>query len=286
MPAPIRKWLPPCKGGAKREDFPLMSTLPTDRRQFLGLMAAGATAAVSAPALAQTSRSAYPPDVGFKFFADGRVHPFPGNTVICHVPQQGEDSACFDALLDIYREAPSHRFVRKVALLPPSSYHMTVFGGANDKPRKAQSWPADLPLDMPIERCNTILAERLKAARISCPLPIRMKVDPSQDPTNGAPLTLRLLPADSGERDKLTQVRRRIADVTKVPISRPDTYRFHISLGYFIAWLTPAEEIEFTRTFNRWAGQLAAKSPVITLGAPEFCTFEDMYAFHRVLFLA
>ena len=264
-----------------------MSMLSSDRRQFLGFMAAGATtAAVGAPTMARTSRSAYPPDVGSKFFADGRVHPFPGNTVICHVPQQGQDSGCFDALLDIYREAPSHRFIRKVALLPPSSYHMTVFGGANDKPRKQQSWPADLPIDMPIERCNAILAERLKAARITCQLPIRMKVDPSQDPTNGAPLTLRLLPADGAELEKLTQLRRMIADATKVPLPLPETYRFHISLGYFIGWLSPAEEIEFAGTFNRWAGQLAAKAPVIKFGAPEFCTFDDMYAFHRVMFLA
>src|SRR3546814_10770713 len=49
------------------------------------------------------------------------------------------------ALLDIYREAPAHPFVRKITLLPPSSYHMTIFGGANDKPRERKSWPADLP---------------------------------------------------------------------------------------------------------------------------------------------
>src|SRR3546814_7288625 len=100
-------------------------------------------------------RSKFPPDVGSKFYADGRVHPFPGNTVICHVPQQGEHSGCFNALLDIYREAPAHPFVRKITLLPPSSYHMTIFGGANDKPRERKSWPADLPIDMPIERCRS-----------------------------------------------------------------------------------------------------------------------------------
>src|SRR3546814_1123827 len=86
----------------------------TDRRNFLGLMAAGATAVVGAPVSARQVRSKFPPDVGSKFYADGRVHPFPGNTVICHVPQQGEHSGCFNALLDIYREAPAHPFVRKI----------------------------------------------------------------------------------------------------------------------------------------------------------------------------
>src|SRR3546814_19742624 len=114
----------------------------TDRRNFLGLMAAGATAVVGAPVSARQVRSKFPPDVGSKFYADGRVHPFPGNTVICHVPQQGEHSGCFNALLDIYREAPAHPFVRKITLLPPSSYHMAIFGGANDKPREPKHWPA------------------------------------------------------------------------------------------------------------------------------------------------
>src|SRR3546814_19874613 len=86
-----------------------------------------------------------------------------------------------------------------------------------------------------------------------------MKVDPSQDPTNGAPLTLRLLPVDEAERGKLADLRRAIADVTKVPIPKPDTYRFHISLGYFVAWLTAAEQITFARPFNRWAQPLASK---------------------------
>ncbi|TZG25694.1 DUF1868 domain-containing protein [Sphingomonas montanisoli] len=262
-----------------------MTMQPTDRRHFLGLMAAGATAVVGTPVAARATRSTYPPDVGSKFYADGRVHPFAGNTLICHVPQQGEHSGCFDALLDIYREAPSHPFVRKIALLPPSSYHMTIFGGANDKPRERKSWPGDLPLTMPIERCTKILAERLKASRLKCELPIRMKVDPSQDPTNGAPLTLRLLPFDEAERSKLADLRTAISDVTKVPIPTPDTYRFHISLGYFVAWLTAAEQVTFARTFNRWAQQLASKSPMITLGAPEFCSFDDMFAFHRIMYL-
>ncbi|RVT93478.1 DUF1868 domain-containing protein [Sphingomonas crocodyli] len=263
-----------------------MTKLSTDRRHFLELMAAGATAIVGASNPAQAARGPYPPDVGSKFYADGRVHPFAGNTVICHVPQQGEHAACFDALLDIYREAPKHAFLRKVALLPPSSYHMTVFGGANDRPRLPKSWPADLSLDMPMAQCTEILTERLKTARIDCRVPIKMRVDPSQDPTNGAPLTLRLLPADAAEHSKLAELRRAIADATKIPLPAPDTYRFHISLGYFIAWLNAAEEASFITTFNRWAHELAAKSPVITLGAPEFCTFHDMFAFHRILYLA
>lgn len=255
------------------------------RRGLMQIASAGAVATIAAPVLADAARPASPPDVGSKFYADGRVHAFPGNTVICHLPQQGSDAACFNALMDVYRDAPRHRFVRKVALLPPSSYHMTVFGGANDRPRLRQSWPADLPLDMPMAECDRITTDRLRQAGIRCALPIRMRVDPSQDPTNGRPLTMRLLPLDDGEAVKLATVRREIARATRIPLPEPDTYRFHISIGYSIAWLTAAENVEFVSVFNRWSREIAAHAPVIALGAPEFCVFQDMYAFHRVLSL-
>src|SRR3546814_11281869 len=85
------------------EETAQLNMQSTVRRNFLVLMAAGATSVVGAPVSARQVRSKFPPDVGSKFYADGRVHPFPGNTVICHVPQQGEHSGCFNALLDIYR---------------------------------------------------------------------------------------------------------------------------------------------------------------------------------------
>lgn len=257
----------------------------TDRRQFLGLAAGGASLVLGSSMKADAARPAFPPDVGSKFYGDGRVHSFPGNTVICHLPQQGPDAGCFDALMDVYRDAPRHRFVKKVALLPPSSYHMTVFGGANDHPRLPASWPSDLPLDAAMEACNRLVADRLRATRIECPLPVRMKVDPAQDPTNGRPLTMRLLPFDDAEHAKLRSVRQQISSATKIPLPATDLYRFHVSIGYSIGWLDANEEAEFVQVFSQWCRQVAARAPVIDLGAPEFCTFEDMYAFHRLMFL-
>lgn len=239
--------------------------------------------APQAPLLAR--QSAYPPDVGSKFEADGRVHPFAGNTVVCHLPQQGEHSAAFEAMLDIYREAPAHRFMRKVALLPPSSYHMTVLGGANDKPRLQSSWPADLPLDMPITECNRILGERLRRFDPQLSLPIRMKVDPEQKPENGKALIFLLQPADDGEAAKLTRLREQLAGIFKIRPAGFESYRFHISLGYSLRWFDAAEQREREQVWSRWARQIADKAPVISFGAPEYCTFKDMYAFHREFFI-
>src|SRR6202012_873617 len=95
-----------------------------------------------------------PADVGRKFFANGRVRPFAGNTIICHAPQQGDGAGYFNALLDIYRDAVVLPYAKKIALTPPSSYHVTIFGGANDQERKPGLWPKAMPLDASMAECN------------------------------------------------------------------------------------------------------------------------------------
>lgn len=256
------------------------------RRTLLEMATIGAAGIAAAPsASAAQGRGPYPPDVGSKFHADGRVHPFAGNTIICHLPQQGDHAAAFDAMLDIYREAPAHDFMRKVAMLPPSSYHMTVFGGANDAPRRRENWPADLPLDLPIATCDRILGERLRGFDPGLTLPIRMRVDPVQTPLVGGALIFRLQPLDAGENAKLRALRDRLADLLKIRAANHDAYQFHVSLGYKIGWLTEVEARKLERTWHRWAAHIAAQSPEIVLGAPEYCAFADMFAFRRRLYI-
>lgn len=257
----------------------------SDGRRALLLGAAGmAVVEPTARALA-ASRPAYPPDVFSKFHPDGRPYPFAGNTIVCHLDQQGERSAAFDAFLDIYREVPTLPFARKVAWLPPSSYHTTIFGGANDRPRLKTSWPADLPLDLPIADCDRVLGERLKGFALDCALPIRLKVDLEQVQNPARPLTLLLLPVDAAEEAKLRDVRDRLSRLLAIRSPSHDAYRFHVSLGYPIAWFSGRETSAFQATWRRWVGAVAAKSPVIALGAPEYCVFEDMFAFHRQFYL-
>jgi len=264
----------------------MMDSLPvTSRRNFLQLAAIGAASMAAPTSLLAQQSATYSPDVGRKFYPDGRVHPFAGNTIICHLPQQGEHAACFNAILDIYREAPKHAFLRKVALLPPSSYHMTVFGGANDQPRKSESWPADLPLNMPMEDCNRVVADRLRAFDPANTLPIRMKVDPVQNLENGRALSFRLQPFDDAENVKVRRLRDRLADVLKIRPPSHDGYQFHISFGYSIALFDSAEQHEAQRMWREWAAQIASESPEIILGAPEYCTFDDMFAFHRQFYI-
>lgn len=229
----------------------------------------------------------HPPDVGRKFSAEGQVLPFLGDTIICHLPQQGQDSEAFDALLDIYRELPGERWSRKVTTLPPSSYHMTIFGGANDKERLTQLWPSGLPLDLPIDECNRILADRLRGFHLGNDAPpYRMQVDLAAPPANETPLTIRLVAADADTETRIRRLRDRLSELLGIDDPGHATYHFHITLAYQVAPMTAAEDAAWRLALSRWKTAVVNRAPVITLGAPEYCVLKDMFAFKRQFYLS
>jgi hypothetical protein len=256
--------------------------MPT-RRSFLvqaGLASAVATTPVLARSVDEVS-----PDVGRKFYADGRVHPFAGNTVVCHLPQQGEHSATFNALLDVYRELPAQRFASKLAVVPPSSWHMTVFGGVNDRPRTPATWPKGIPVDAPIAEVTRIIGERIRAANLSQVAPIRMRVDTGEGGPDRWTMRLHLIPSDAAETAKLRSFRDALAAATGIRSPTHDSYAFHITIGYWLSSLAPDEELAFRAAISRWRRSVATASPVVSFGTPEYCFFKDMFAFERQFFI-
>ena len=254
------------------------------RRAFVGGIAAAA--ATSRAYAAQSLAPAVPPEISSKFAADGRVIPFRGNTVICHLPQQGPHASLFDALLDIYRTAPAYPFLRKVTLLPPSSYHMTVFSGANDGDRRAGYWPTSVAVDASIEQCNEFVAARLQGLALDVTLPIRMRVDLAAPIGDAWTLAMPRAPFDDREQERLRRLRDRLAEVLGLRAPMHDAYRFHTTLGYVVHPLSDDERTQFMSAVRAWREAVAKRVPIIELGAPEFCTFEDMFAFRRWFYLA
>lgn len=244
------------------------------------------TSSFTAAQAASAVRAEKPHDVGRKFFADGRVMPFAGNTIICHLPQQGEGSEGFRAMLDIYRRLPATPFARKMTALPPSSYHMTIIGGANDKDRRRPLWPAAVPLDASMEACNDLLGRRLRDFALGeDAAPYHMKVKMAEPAADEEPLTIRLIPADGETTTKLYRLRHRLAEQMGIGIGTPDDYGFHMTMGYSIDWLTAAENQVFRATLAEWKSELARRAPVITFGAPEYCLLDDMFHFARQFYL-
>jgi len=217
-------------------------------------------------------------DTWQKFTADGKPRAFAGNTVICPLPPQ---SKMRDALAALAAAFSRSTFARKLACLPTDSYHMTIFAGAADQVRTRSEWPADVGMDTPISECNRIIGQRIQAFRADLALPIRMRPD-------GERLlgSLRMVPVDEAEREKLRQLRNRLADeVYHFRNNDHDRYEFHISTAYQLARLTVEEEAEHQALLATHMASVMTAGPVVELGDPVYSTYASMFRFEPTLFL-
>ncbi|MBO9738471.1 DUF1868 domain-containing protein [Xanthomonas axonopodis pv. begoniae] len=258
-----------------------MSSLLDTRISRRHLMAAAGASLLTTglPTLAMTPP---PADVGRKFLRSRRPMPFAGNTFVGHLEQQGDGYDSFDRVLNIYRQFPEQRFAHKFALLPPSSYHVTLLGGVNEIDRAGGPWPSDLPRDHALADIDATYLARLKE-RAAPPLgACRFLVNPTAARTGiNDNLLIPLKPADTQTAQRLEAARQALMQLTR--LQRPDytNFQFHISLAYLCDTLDAAEQTAYRTAVRGWLTQLAAAGP-ITVPRFHFCTFKDMDAFRTV----
>ncbi len=218
-----------------------------------------------------------PRDTHLKFGPDGSRRPFAGNTIICHLPQQSQVRDIVTALGDALR---SSSFAAKLAILPSDSYHATILGGVNDVDRNQSEWPKDVPIEASITECNHVIGERFAKFTIQEELPIRFRLDKETTLAPQLASGLQLAPADPSEKLKLSRLRDRLADeVFRYRSKNHSTFGFHVSLAYQMSGFTFQERREYQNMLQHHLPIIVAAAPVIELGVPEFCTFEDMYRF-------
>jgi hypothetical protein len=253
------------------------------RRHFLTAGAlATATAMPGLSAGAPAAPVTRPPrDVGRKFRADGTVMPFGGNTFIGHVEQQGAGYESFDGLLDIYREAPGHAFAAKIAWTPPSSYHVTVFGGLNDEDKGTQRWPRDVPPAVPVSAVTAMWLRRLQERPRLAEPRFEFAFGATRIMTEGAP-HVPLQPANDRTARRLAALRDTLAEFTGIRDQNHATYQYHLTFGYIHRMLSDQEALALKMATDGWIRQLAARIGTIAIPAVQFCSLADMYAF-RVL---
>jgi hypothetical protein len=214
-----------------------------------------------------------------KFNADGSVAYWPGNTIICHIDRR---SAPYMALLDMHAALMRSGVTQRLAVLPPASYHMTVFEGIAYAQRH-KYYPADLPSDASIAACNAYMLEKLRHFDLGCVLPLRMRPLPLSEQTNRSAIWLE--PADSAENRKLRDLRDRLAARLQLKAPNHDSYRFHISLNYITSPMDEAEQARFARVRTAILGDFIARVPLVELGRPELTFFDDMFEFRQQLYL-
>ncbi|KAK0624719.1 RNA ligase/cyclic nucleotide phosphodiesterase [Bombardia bombarda] len=179
-------------------------------------------------------------------------------------------------------------------MLPPSSWHMTIFDGVCDlvRPSAGGVWPADLPADVSLSECTAHFAAKLSSPSFSLrpeeQPPYKMRVVGFKP--LGTAIMVRVEEGEKGEGVGLRGLRDRLAE--KLGVRRPghEGYVLHVSLGYLLRWLSEEEEGAvmglLMEHFGRWGEDgVMGKGREFELGRGEFCRFEDMMAFERLCYL-
>ncbi|KIW79817.1 hypothetical protein Z517_06432 [Fonsecaea pedrosoi CBS 271.37] len=220
------------------------------------------------------SHSKYPSSIGRKFDPDGKVLPFPGNTIICHL---SPDQPLYPAMLGLYDSLRSHRFASLYTMLPPESWHMTVFEGVSDETR---AWPSDLPLNAPLDICTALFKKKLENFEFDTSTPFQLTIVGYNPLVEGIALTA--VPATPADEVRIRDLRKRLSELLQIRNPDHDEYALHLSLAYLLRCLDNQQQKELGDFLEEYRAKLPTH---FELGVPELCTFEDMFAFHRLFFL-
>jgi hypothetical protein len=208
--------------------------------------------------------------VGEKFHPDGRPRSYPGSTVICPLDPA---SPIYRAGVELQAELAALPFGHKFALLPPASFHMTVFSLICDQQRVRELWSSRLPLDAPLEETDRFFIEAVTP--VTPPPGLRMALTF----IGGWGMSFRLCPADETTYFALKNYRELLSRATGVRYPDHDSYEFHITLAYSLQWLDEDEAAAYLDFRTRRGDHLRRQIDVVALEAPALTFFEDMFAF-------
>jgi hypothetical protein len=218
------------------------------------------------------SDTQYAPAVGHKFYEDGRVRQFPGNTIICFADPQSP--ACQEAEW-VQEHLKLQPYGDKFSPLPPSSFHMTVFELLCDQVRKPEKWSSALELDAPLVETDQHFIETVPT--VMPPSNFQMVFDNFHVSKSG--LSLALLPADDENAKAIRQYRDDLAEATGLRFPDHDSYGFHLSLGYGIVKLTDTETQQLQQFAKHVNQRLNRTFGIFDTGQPTLTFFDDMFAF-------
>ena len=235
---------------------------------------------MSYAALVAAKRDLPPPYLGVRFDADTRPLRDAGTTMIGHVPP----GPVFEALVAARDTLAATTAGRCFAWLPPSSYHMTIYDCVLYRRRTTGFWPAELDPIAGEPQVESFVFSRLQPLRPErSPAPFRMVPEALEPAPGGAGVTVTLSAVDATEDRRIRAFRDRCAAALGLT-ERPhhDSYRFHITMAYGIAWPDDREAQAFEAALTEADAVLRAAAPLIEIGPPQLCRFADMTHFEVV----
>ncbi|KAK0631685.1 RNA ligase/cyclic nucleotide phosphodiesterase [Immersiella caudata] len=221
----------------------------------------------------------YPIGVPSKFDPEGNVQPFSGNTIIAHLSPQTEFYA---SLLELHAKLAASPLSSLFALLPPGSWHMTIFEGVCDSVRAPGHWPKDLHHDASLAQCTSHFVSKLENFHLTPAEqpPYRLVATGFSSFAVGIGIRLSLRTAE--EEARFRRLRDRLAETLQIKHAHHKYYELHLSMAYFLRYLNKEQKAQLNALLK---GHFDPMPKQFELGAPEFCTFEDMFRFDRMFYL-
>ncbi|MBX9466782.1 MAG: DUF1868 domain-containing protein [Rhizobium sp.] len=219
------------------------------------------------------SLTAHPiPHLGRRYDTSGTFLRERGNTVVCHLVEGSESEAAIHAARARYLAMPG---ADKLAFTSASSLHMTLFQGIIETRRALPYWPADVPVETPVDDMTAIFMDRLAHLRPGEAFAVEV--------VHATPNGLTVDGVTQRDRDVLKDWRDRFADLLGYRHPDHETYVFHITFAYMIERFDDVTMAEWVPFLDEIAQDIRRRSPVIELRAPAFCAFDDMNRFEELL---
>lgn len=215
---------------------------------------------------------AYGRSIGKKFYEDGSVRYFPGNTVVAPIRP---GCSAYDVMVTLRKAVQEADLEQNLILLPEDSYHMTVLDCLVFENRAPEHWPSGLSPEASMEEADDYISAAVATA--PNPGPVRMRFDRLRV-TEGTAVAL-LVPDSPEEEQKLWNFRDAATDAMGMRVPNYRKYRFHISLGYILQ-IPEGENARRMDELVTWADEYLRRQPAFMTGVPYMAYFGDMMAFY------
>ena len=217
----------------------------------------------------------YGRDIGRKFFENGDVRTYPGNTVVADVTPT---CSAYSVMVSLRQMVIDSGLDKYLILLPTDSYHMTVIRGLNDQVRSSDNyWPKGLAKDTPMTEVDDYITKAVTSVKM--PEKIRMKFH--QAVLNDGDLKVLLVPADEEQNKILRDYRDAVATAIGLFLPGHDEYRFHITLAY-VRVIAEGEDMARMEAMIEEMNRRIKGQPDIEITAPYMAYYNDMLAFSPV----
>ena len=209
--------------------------------------------------------------IGKKFYEDGSVRRYPGNTVVAAVPPE---SPAYDVMTHLHEMITEEGFESHLIPLPHDSYHMTVIRGLNDQVRTDEFWPAALPKDLPMTAVDDHVSAAV--AGVKMPSVIRMRFDKIR--FSDTCMIVLLTPADEEQDRMLREYRDAVAERIGLYLPKHYEYKFHISLAY-TRIIPEGEDKTRMQAMIERMDRYIANRPAFDITNPYMAYYDDMLCF-------